>query len=76
MNKGKCQFAQETLEYLGHTISAQGISADPINIDSIRAWPKPKLTKAWCGFLRAHLVLLHIFVQLWFHCSSLNSPFV
>ncbi|KAL5731844.1 hypothetical protein ACHQM5_004534 [Ranunculus cassubicifolius] len=47
----KCQFGQTELEYLGHTISVRGVSADPVKIDAIRQWPTPKTVKALRGFL-------------------------
>jgi hypothetical protein len=30
--RNKCEFAKEKLEYLGHIISAQGVSTDPFKI--------------------------------------------
>ena len=37
--KSKCYFAQERIEYLGHFISAEGVSTDPENIMAIQKWP-------------------------------------
>ena len=38
----KCTFAQDKVIYLGHEISASGISTDPEKIEAIRDWPNPK----------------------------------
>ena len=39
------------MDYLGHQISAQGVSVDPINIQVVLDWPKPTTVKGMCGFL-------------------------
>lgn len=44
----KCYFGQ--LEYLGHILSANGISIDPAKIISMVNWPCPKDVKALQGF--------------------------
>jgi hypothetical protein len=38
----KCIFYQKKIRYLGHIISAYGISIDPKKIEVIRGWPMPK----------------------------------
>lgn len=37
----KCHFAQESIAYLGHVVSAAGVSTDPSKLDSIQHWPLP-----------------------------------
>ena len=37
----KCFFAKEKLQYLGHTVSADGITPDEANTDKIRRFPVP-----------------------------------
>ncbi|GAU12466.1 hypothetical protein TSUD_229990, partial [Trifolium subterraneum] len=50
-NKKKCQFAQGSIEYLGHVISEEGVAVDPNKIKSVVQWPVPKNVKGVRGFL-------------------------
>ena len=47
----KCDFFQDSIEYLGHTISAQGIETDLKKVDTICNWPKPTNIKEIQSFL-------------------------
>ena len=38
----KCDFYKNKIQYLGHMISADGISVDPEKIKAIIDWPVPK----------------------------------
>ena len=48
---GKCQFGQERLEYLGHWISAEGVSTDMGEVSSIFKWPRPQSIRDVRSFL-------------------------
>lgn len=47
----KCSFAQSSLEYLGHIISAKGVATDPNKIQAIADWPTPVDAKQLRSFL-------------------------
>ena len=37
----KCSFAQQSMEYLGHIISDQGVATDPEKISVVQQWSIP-----------------------------------
>jgi hypothetical protein len=47
----KCCFGVLQVDYLGHQISAQGVSVDPKKIQAVLDWPKPTTVKGMRGFL-------------------------
>ncbi|KAK8916810.1 hypothetical protein KSP39_PZI022605 [Platanthera zijinensis] len=47
----KCQFMTPTIEFLGHVISASGVSPHPDKITTIVNWPPPRTTKQLKSFL-------------------------
>jgi hypothetical protein len=51
LKRTKCSFACPQLEYLGHTISAKGVSTNASKIVAMQNWPVPTTVKALCGFL-------------------------
>ncbi|GAA0185393.1 hypothetical protein LIER_32681 [Lithospermum erythrorhizon] len=49
----KYTFGQANIEYLGHIISARGVTADPSKIEAMLSWLKPNNLKSLRGFLDA-----------------------
>lgn len=47
----KCQFLRRQVTYLGHTISADGVSCEAGKIDAVQSWPTPKTTTEVRSFL-------------------------
>ena len=47
----KCLFGQQSVEYLGHIISSQGVAVDPSKISAMVSWPTPTNLKSLWGFL-------------------------
>ena len=51
VKRSKCDFGKSQIEYLGHVVSQQGVSADPSKLHVIQDWPLPVSIKALRGFL-------------------------
>ncbi|XP_026398816.1 uncharacterized protein LOC113294646 [Papaver somniferum] len=47
----KSSFGQNSLEYLGHIISGEGVAAEPSRVECMSKWPIPKTLKELRGFL-------------------------
>ena len=51
LKRSKCSFAERSVAYLGHIISADGVAMDPSKIEVVQSWPQPRSIKALRGFL-------------------------
>ena len=49
--EAKCRFGVTSVDYLGHIISADGVSVDPSKIQAIEEWPIPTTHMEVRGFL-------------------------
>ena len=47
----KCQFFSTSVLFLGHVLSAKGISANTEKVDKVKTWPVPKNIKEVQSFL-------------------------
>jgi len=47
----KCRFAQESISYLGHVISAKGVGTDPTKVEVVHQCPQPADVKELRSFL-------------------------
>lgn len=47
----KCQFFQDTIKYLGHLVSQDGVKVYPSKIAAMVDWPQPSNLKQLHGFL-------------------------
>ncbi|PNX94328.1 Ty3/gypsy retrotransposon protein, partial [Trifolium pratense] len=51
LKASKCSFAQTSIDYLGHIVSAEGVGPDPSKISAMVNWPPPTNVKQLRGFL-------------------------
>ncbi|WVZ95411.1 LOW QUALITY PROTEIN: hypothetical protein U9M48_041179 [Paspalum notatum var. saurae] len=51
VKRSKCSFALREISYLGHMISAQGVSTDPTKVSAIASWHSPASAKELRSFL-------------------------
>ncbi|XP_073226982.1 uncharacterized protein [Cicer arietinum] len=47
----KCQFWLDSLAFLGHVVSKNGISVDPSKVEAVQSWPRPTTVKEIRSFL-------------------------
>lgn len=47
----KCSFAQDSIEYLGHVISKDGVATDADKTQAMLQWPTPTMATELCSFL-------------------------
>jgi hypothetical protein len=66
----KCEFLKESVEYLGHIISSQGIATDPKKVEVVKHWPVPKNIKE----LQSFLGLCNYYRRFIFDYSRIASP--
>jgi hypothetical protein len=71
LRESKCVFGQAKLEFLGHIVSAAGITTDPNKIKVIREWPNPACVKdvrsflGMAGYYRKFVPNFRIISHLW-----------
>ncbi len=51
LKRSKCRFGERQVQYLGHTVSAEGVAMDEHKIQAIGAWPLPRSVRAVRSFL-------------------------
>jgi hypothetical protein len=51
VKRRKCVFAQQSVAYLRHVVSVEGIATDNAKIDSVKTWLVPANQKEMRGFL-------------------------
>lgn len=47
----KCKFFQTSVRYLGHIVSGNGVETDPVKIEALKTWPRPRNLKELRSFL-------------------------
>ena len=70
LKKEKCQFLQDSVEYLGHCIDAQGVHTSETKLKAIVEVPKPRNVQE----LRSFLGLLNYYAKFIANLSSILHP--
>ena len=70
VKREKCAFFKDTVEYLGHLISEEGLHTAPKKVEAIQATPAPKNIQE----LRSFLGLLHYYGKFIPDLASLVHP--
>ena len=47
----KCEFWLNGVRFLGHVVSASGVSVDPKKVEAVMSWERPKSAFEICSFL-------------------------
>lgn len=70
LKRAKCEFLQQSVEYLGHQIDAEGLHATPSKLQAILQAPTPKNVQE----LRSFLGLLNYYGKFFPNLATLLQP--
>jgi hypothetical protein len=70
VNNKKCHFCRTQVTFLGHVVSAQGLSVDPEKTAAVQNWPRPANVRE----LQSFLGLANYFRRFIPHYSSMVAP--
>lgn len=51
LSPDKCKFFQNSVRYLGHIVSSDGVKTDPEKAEALKTWPRPQNLKELQSFL-------------------------
>ena len=70
VNVAKCVFGVDTIDFLGHRVTAQGITPLPERVEAIRRFPRPQDAK----FLSEFLGVVNFYHRFIPHAAALMGP--
>ena len=70
INSGKCQFGVNSLNFLGHHITAKGIQPLPDKVEAIQQYPQPTTQRK----LREFLGMINFYHRFIPHCADILRP--
>ena len=47
----KCRFSKKEVKFLGHVVSEEGLAVDPVKIEPVNSWKRPKMVMEIRSFL-------------------------
>ena len=66
----KCSFCQESVQFLGHIVSANGLAADPAKVQRVVDWPIPTTKREVQQFLG----LVSYYRRFIENCAQIAKP--
>lgn len=72
LKRKKCVFGVDSVAYLGHVVSKDGVSMDPSKVEAILDWPKPKNVTE----LRSFLGLIGYYRKFLVNFGEVSAPLV
>jgi hypothetical protein len=78
---GKCVFATDSVEYLGHIVIKEGVKPDPGKVQAIREHPTPRTVRdvhafiGLAGYYRHHVPNFAKFAKLLTNLTRKDVPF-
>ena len=78
LKPSKCHFFKETVKYLGHRVSAEGVSTDEDKIKAVREWKMPETEeelRSWLGFVGYYRRFIRNFSQIAKPLHQLTTSF-
>jgi hypothetical protein len=63
----KCEWEEMKVEYLGMIVSEDGVEMDPVKVEAVRRWPKPRNKKdlqQFLGFTNYHQRFISNFLHI------------
>jgi len=76
LKPSRCELFRSKVEYLGHVVSADGISTDPAKTSAVIDWPDPSNVKelrfflGFSGYYRGFVLVQPLNMLLEDHCTS------
>ena len=70
IHPSKCTFGQPAVEFLGHTVDAQGIKPKPAKVDAVRQYPQPATLRQ----LQEFLGMVNFYRRFLPHCATTVQP--
>lgn len=71
IKRSKCFFAQPSVEYLGHVISAAGVATDR-KVQAVMEWKTPSTVRAAAWVSRTNRLLPQVYSALWHYQQALD----